>query len=244
LIFVSDEQEEVSVLIYEPDILKLNKKIEIGDIDAFDDEKLDVRIQIPEDIEEGSYFIKLKVLDEDGDVYENDYDDDEAVFTVPIKVEGNCKVAPKASVFAVLDSEAKSGKELVIKSTITNDGDEEATYTLEASNYETWATLKDISPAIITLDADESAEVIYKFNVNADALGSKTFDIIVRTGDTEKETMKQPVSVPIEESKAFEFPGITGASIGEGNWYLWGIGLLNVILIIIIIIVAIRVAKS
>ena len=52
----------------------------------------------------------------------------------------------------------------------------------------------------------------------------------------------QPVSFNIEE-KSGGF-GITGGAINSDNWYLWGIGALNVILVVIIIIVAIRIAKS
>jgi len=239
----SDDQEGVYVIISEPD-LGIYKRVEIGDIDSFDDEKLDVTVQIPEDAEEGSYFLKIKVYDEDDDIYENDYDEDESVFMIPLKVEGNCKVAPQATVTATLDSDAKSGKELTIKSTIKNIGSEQETYILEAADYTTWASLKDINPKVIVLEAGESAEVIYQFNINKDVEGAQTFNIVVKTGETEKETMKQPVSVTITKSQGFSFPGLTGNAIEGDNWYLWGIGLLNVILIIIIIIVAIRVARS
>lgn len=239
----SDDQEDVYVRINEPD-LGIDMMVEIGDIDAFDNEKLDITIQIPEDAEETTYFLKLKVYDEDDELYENDFDEDESVFQVILKVEGNCKVAPKATVTATLDSDAKSGKQLTIKSVITNDGSEQQTYTLEAADYTTWASLSDINPKVIVLEAGETAEVIYKLNVNKDVEGAQTFNIVVKTGDTEKETMKQPVSVTIEKSQGVSFPW-TGSAVGSGdNWYLWGIGLLNVILIIIIIIVAIRVAKS
>ena len=50
----------------------------------------------------------------------------------------------------------------------------------------------------------------------------------------------QPVSVAIEERSGLF--GLTGL-VTSGNAYLWGIGALNVILVIIIIIVAVRVAR-
>ncbi len=238
-----DDQEDVYIMIYNKE-LGINQKVEIGDIDSFDKEEFSTNILISEDADEGKYSLEFRVYDEDNDIYENDYDEDEALFIVPLNVEGNCKIAPHASVSATLESEAKAGKELTIKSTITNTGTEEATYTLQASGYESWASLKDINPAIVVLGAGESVEVIYKFKVNKDVSGSKTFNIEIKTGDSEKETLRQAVSVTVEESTGFEFPEITGSVIAEDNWYLWGIGLLNVILIVIIIIVAIRVARS
>ena len=55
--------------------------------------------------------------------------------------------------------------------------------------------------------------------------------------------LEQPVSLTVKQS-GFGFPGITGNIISEGNWYLWGIGALNVLLVVIIIIVAFKIAKK
>jgi hypothetical protein len=56
------------------------------------------------------------------------------------------------------------------------------------------------------------------------------------------QVITQPVSVDI--ASAGGLFRITGNSILGNNWYLWGIGLLNLILVIVIIIVAVRIAKK
>ncbi|MFA6089789.1 MAG: putative S-layer protein [Candidatus Woesearchaeota archaeon] len=237
----SDDQDDVYVIVYNKE-LGLNQKIDIGSIDSLDKEKISFSFTTPAEISEKSYSISFSVYDEDDEIFEND-NDDESVVSGMLKVEGNCIIAPQASVSAVLDSEAKAGKELTIKSTITNIGTKQATYTLGADSYNSWATLSSVTPTSITLNAGERADVVYKLNVNKGIEGNQVFNIEVKTGNTEKETFKQQVQVTIEKS-SFNIPGISGFAVGGDNWYLWGIGALNVILVIVIIIVAIRVARS
>ena len=95
-----------------------------------------------------------------------------------------------------------------------------------------------------SLNAGLSQDVIFRFKVNKDVEGDQTFVVNVKSGTLPSAT--KTVNVPIEKaSGGFKFPGLTGgAIINSDNWYLWGIGILNVILVIIIIIVAIRVARS
>ena len=233
-----DNQDEVSVQIYSKE-LGINKMVEIGDIDALEDEKLDTLITIPKTAE-GWYYLHFYVHDEDGDLYENDYDDDEAEFKVSIKVEGSCLVGPEAVVSATLESGGEAGEELVVKATITNTGDELASYVLTAEGYSEWATLLSIEPGTVVLSAGDSKQVIITLIVNDDALGDKLFNLIATSSG--EEAAKQPVSVTIKES-ASGISGITGKVFaGEGSTYLWGIAILNIILVIIIITVAVRVA--
>ena len=231
------DQDDVYVMVYNKE-LGINEKIEIGDIDDFEDEKLVFEFQVPENAEEKWYSLKFTVYDEDDDVYEND-NDDKAEFTVSFKVEGNCIVEPQVMVTASLESGGKAGQELVIKATVANTGSKLVTYELNAIDYSDWATLISIEPSTIMLDAEQSADVLITFNVNKDVSGDKLFNIEVLLED--EPAVTQPVSVTIEKS-GFSF--ITGDIISGGNWYLWGIGALNVILIIVIILVALRVAKK
>ena len=237
----SDDQDDVYVIAYNNE-LNINKKIEIGSIDSLDKEKISFTFTVPEEVEEKTYSINFKVYDEDDEVFQNDEDDD-ADFNVLLKVEGNCILVPQADISAVLESGGQSGKEMIIKSTITNLGTKKATYTVSATGYSSWASLTSIDPAVVTLDAGQRADVIYKLNINKDVEGSQTFKIEIKTGDSEKETLRKDVSVSVQKS-GFSLPGISGFAVSNDNWYLWGIGLLNVVLIVVIIIVAIRVAKS
>ena len=88
----------------------------------------------------------------------------------------------------------------------------------------------------------KSKDVLMTFNVNKDVSGDKLFNIdVLSEGES---VLKQSVSITIEKASGFNLSGITGNIISEGNWYLWGIGALNVLLVIIIILVAIKVAKK
>ncbi len=234
-----DDQDDVSVRIYNK-ALGIDEVVELGDIDAFEDERLSVIVEIPEDAEEKFYPLRFWVYDEDSDVYENN-EDDESEVVLPLKVEGNCAVEQEVVVSAGLESGGKAGEELVIKAIITNTGSKLATYTLEVEGYTEWASLFNIEPSTVILGEGESKEVLITFNVNKDTLGDELFNIEVFS-DKDLIT-KQPVSITIDKS-GYQFPGITGSVIGGDNKYLWGIGLLNIILVIIIIIVAIRVARK
>ncbi len=229
------DQDDVSVKVYNSE-LGINELVTIGDIDEFDSEFLDVFVEIPKDAEEKSYLIRFTVYDEDNEVYENDFDEDESVFTIPLKVEGNCKIDVTAVVSASLESGGKAGEELIIKSIITNSGDKSATYTVNVAGYASWASLDNIDQSTFTLDDGESKEIFITFNVDKDASGDKTFNIEVLSENQLIAT--QPVSVSIEKS-AFSLTD----NITENSW-LWGIGLLNLILIIAIIVVAVKLARK
>ncbi len=231
----SRNQDDVFVTIYNKD-LGINDEVIIGDIDSFEDETFTFDFQVPKDAKEKTYAIKLKVYDEDNDIFEND-DDVESNFDAITQVEGGCTGGAEVLVSANLVSGGKAGQELVIRATITNTGDSLATYLLNAAGYTPWASSAEFDQSTVLLSAGSSQDVLITFNVNKDALGEHLFDLEVVS---ENELLaKQPVSVTITKAGW----GITGAAIG-GNWYLWGIGALNIILIIIIIIVAVRVARK
>jgi len=239
-----DDQDEVSIVAYNKALGILSEVIEMGDVDAFDnaDSLLDLIFEVPEDAEEKVHNIVFTVYDEDNDVFENDYDDEESVYTVFLKVEGGCGASSEdegdASVSASLESEAKAGEELVVKVTISNTGDEAVTYTLNAAGYTSWASSASLNANTMSLAAGASGDVLVTFQVGEDVEGEQSFDIEVLSGTTM--VLKQPVSVLIEASTGF---GFTGAAVRD-NPYMWGIGLINLILVIVIVVVAIRLARK
>ena len=234
----SKNQDDVEVKVYS-NVLGISELFQIGDVDAFENEKLDVTITLPEEAEERSYLLYIEVYDEDGDVYENKYDDELSSYSLPIEISGGCSLAdqePKAIVSADLESGGKAGKPLVIRSTITNTGDETVTYMVNAAGYSEWATLSSIDQETITLTSGASGDVVFTFDVLEDAIGDNLFDIELVSDN--QLVASQPVSVSIEKS------GVDFSSVFGDSWYLWLIGLVNVILVIIIIIVAVRVARK
>jgi len=235
------DQEDVYVVIYNKD-LGINERIEIGDVDAFDNEKLDVLVSIPSDAEEKYYSLYFWVYDEDNEVYENDHDEDEAEFVLPLNVEGNCKTTPKVVLSATLDSEAKAGKPLVIKATITNLGDTLSTFDLNVADYSSWADNFKIDYPTIVVDAGESKEVLITFDVDKKTSGEKLFNINVLSAGELVDT--QQVAVTIDPAQGF-FTGNVLSNLFEGdNKYISGAVILNIILIIVIIIVAVRLARK
>lgn len=236
------DQDNVQVKVFN-NKLGIDEMIDVGDINSFSDEKLSLSIEIPEDAEEDTYVLSFEVYDEDDDLYVNDYDDQDSRFTLGITVQGSCSDSPiggsdsKAIVSAKLEAGGKAGEELVIRATLTNTGNQVATYLINAAGYAEWASLEDIEPNSITLDSLESGDIVLTFTVKDDAEGDKLFDLEVVSGS--ELVVSQPVSVSITPKAKTDLSGIFG-----DNWYLWLIGVLNVILVIIIIIVAIKVARK
>lgn len=229
-----DDQEDVYLKIFNRE-LDINEKVELGDIDAFEKEGFGFTFILPDDAEEKRYSLTLSVYDDDDDVYENDFDDESAVFDVAFDLNGNC-AKPSAVVSASLYEGGQAGKALIIKTTLMNSGDKSTTYLMNAAGYAEWASTARLDQSTFTLDSGESKEVMITFDVKDDAEGEKTFYVEV-LADNEL-LVNQPVAVPITK-KGFSFP-----SIGESNWHLWAIGALNVILVIFIILIAVRIARK
>jgi hypothetical protein len=234
-----DDQEDVYVNIYNKE-LKIDKDIEIGDVDAFSYERLDAIIAIPSDILNKTYNFVFSVYNEDDDIYENDYDDEESIFSVPIKItcseQDSEDSLPRVVVSAVLESGGKAGENLVVKSTITNLESKSVTYAVSAKGYSDWASSASADQPTFTLPSGEAKNVFFTFTVKDDSSGEQTFDLEVVSGG--KVVTVQPVSVEIEK-KGFSLFQL----FGNGN-YLWVIALINIILVIAIIIVVIRIISK
>lgn len=231
------DQEGVYVLIYNKE-LGINQKVLIGDVDALDYEDFSAMITLPKDAEEKKYDLTLSIYNEDDEVFQNDFDDDKAEFLVSVKVEGSCVIDSHTIVVADLESGGKAGEELSVKVTVTNTGSSSRTFSVSLSDYNTWSELVSTSESSITLASGESKDIIVKLNVNKDASGTKKFNLNL---ESDGKIITQPVEVLIEKSS---FSLLTGNIITEGNWYLWGIGAVNVVLVLIIIIVAVKLVRK
>ncbi|MBU0959367.1 MAG: putative S-layer protein [Nanoarchaeota archaeon] len=236
----SKNQDSVTVKISNPN-LGIDEVVEIGDIDAFEKEELDVTISIPSDATENKYILRLEVFDEDDDIFEAKDDDQEARYTKDLTISGSCSDSPDSDsgeviVSAELQSGGKAGDVLVIKAILTNTGSDSATYLLNAAGYTPWAETADVSPESLTLDGGESGSALFTFKVKSTASGENTFNLEVVSGNELAALL--PVSVLIDEGSS----GI-GFDFGE-NWYLWLIGALNVILVVIIIVVAVKISRK
>jgi len=230
-----NDQDEVSVVISNSD-LKISQKIEVGDINALDSEQLSSTIKIPENAKPGVYYLEFKVYDEDGDLYENEYDNDKAVFLFPLTIDGSCSAVSNVAIAASLVSGGQAGKELVIKATISNSGSSLQTYTLNVKGSSAWAGSVELDKPTIAVASGQSQEVMITFDVNKGVEGDQSFTLEVTDGTNL--IASQPVSVSITKSSGFGFLDLGNKS------YLWIIGALNIVLVVVIIFVAIRIAKS
>ena len=129
---------------------------------------------------------------------------------------------------------------MVVNAIITNKGTSSATFLISSSGYGAWADSATVEPGTLTLNAGESGSVSITLRVKDSASGTNTFDIEVVSGNQVATTQK--VSVPITEKKGFFTGSVIGGS--DNNYLLWGVGLLNVILIVAIIIVVVRIFRK
>ena len=232
------KQKDITLVISNKE-LGINKEIDVGDIKGFDSNDLSTTITIPTDADEKKYTLTFYIYDDDGDLYEIGDDDDQSIFYLPITLD-SCSTTPTAVVSASLQSEAKAGKDLMVKATITNTGSESKTFLVSASSYTDWASSASLDKTSITLAAGQSTDVLVTLKVLSSSEGENGFDIELVEGS---KFLSQPVPVTIEKSSSF--PNITGFVSGFGdNAYLYGILALNLILIAGIIFVAIRLVRK
>ena len=230
----NNDQEDVTVYIYNKN-LGISQDLEVGDIDAFEDDEISYTFSLPENLEDGWYNINLAVYDEDNDVFENS-EDDLSEFQIAFKVEGCKETSVTPGITAELISDAKVGRELQIKTVITNPGETMVIYFLNVKGYAGWADSAELSETEITLQPGEFKEVTITFNTNKNSEGEQIFSLEILEDNQVVAT--QPIGVSIEKTrfKVIDF-------IKE-NWKLAGIILLNLILVIAIIIVAVRVYRK
>ena len=222
----------------------INSKLSINEgssgsaLDIDDSESVSLDVTIPENAADGAYTIDLRTLfdyDDSRDVYKKTSKD---TWNVKINVIGGAAKPSTATVgiTASLISEAEAGEELVVKSTITNTGKETTTFVIDGKGYDSWATLLDVSPRVLTLKAGESKDVIFKFEISDDASGQQSFAIETNSnGKLDSKT----VSVNLAEDQGFDL----GSLFSGGNSLIYIIAAVNLILIILIIIVAIRISR-
>lgn len=231
----SKDQDDIDVKIVIPE-LDIEEYIEIEELEKdFDKEEFSLTLEFPEDVQAGSYTVKFYVLDEDGDIYEADNDDELSTFSKSFTVVGDCSTA-KVSVSATLQEGGKAGKPLVVKATIVNSGDSQGTFTLNIADYASWAELSEVSKSTLVLSSGQSEDVLITLNTNKDVSGEQTFNVEVLSEG--KLVANQPVSVSLTGRSSLS------SLINGNNWQIWAIGALNLILVIIIIIVAIRIARK
>lgn len=235
-----DEQDQVKINLVNSKLnVDLSREIR-EDMEEGDKKEVQFEFIIPQNTNDGTYTLELSAeYDYSRGTYRESSDESSdvqfKVFGCKVVGDGGVTDGKIVAIAASLESDAQSGKELVVKTVVTNLGNE-ADFAITASGYENWAELGGISERLVHLKASESKELNVKLNVNPDAEGEKSFMIEVRSGD---KLEKREIAVNIEPG---EGSGAGGFGFGD-NSLIWVIGIINVILIILIIIVAARISR-
>ena len=217
--------------------LGLNLESSTFGLDFGDSDLVDFSFVVPSTAENGVYVLKLTSYYKYKSSSDS-YSDHSDVYEVRLTVVGGTNAtttsgAKLAGITATLESDAKAGEEMEIRTTIKNIGTNKSTFVIGVEDYDSWAVLNSISDRILTLNAGESKDITIKFTVNKDASGEQTFTIQSLVGD---KLDSKEVTVEIESGSIFS----SLASSLNNKTILWVIGAVNVVLILLIIYLAIR----
>ena len=227
-----DNQDDVVLDIYNQ-ALGIQESLTIGDIDAFESEDFELTVTINGPVQKRTHYISFAVYDDSNDIYENS-EDDKSDTRTPLTISETCEAAlpqDEVSVSASL-TEAKEGEQAIVMLGLSNLGDELGTYTVNVVGYGDWATSASLSKTAAVVSAGSSDTIDVTFDLKSGVSGEQTFEAKILSGGIV--VLTQPVSFTIEAE-----PSVFGE-----DWYLWLIGIANVILVLIIIIVAIKIARS
>jgi len=196
---------------------------------------VDFQFFVPDNAEEKTYILILSTFYDydDKDETFGEKSDTEDLYEYELKVLGNCQaLGDEVLITADLMSDAQVGKELVILAGITNP-DDETSFIIKPSDYESWAELISVEPGILTIDKGNTEQTTIKLKPTKSGLQTFNIDVVYNG-----EVIEQAVSVNIEEepTSGFLTGGFTGG-IGSLAIYLTaGIFLLLIIIIIVLIV--------
>jgi uncharacterized membrane protein len=226
-----EDQDQVKVSLSNKD-LNLNQSLELkGGLDQGDSESVSFTFEVPKNIVDKTYTLELFAeYDYNKGVYRQELDDAKKV---SFKIFGCTPVLVTSGVqVTATSSEAKAGQPLTVTANVKNTGSSSASFVVDATGYESWASNAALSERIVNLAAGESRDVSITLAVKSGIAGAQTFNVVTLAGQN---TNSKTVSVNVAAGEGFSF--------GSGNTLLWVIGAINLVLVIIIIIVAIRVSR-
>lgn len=236
---LGDQDEERVLVMVENVELGLSKSTTFKNLDIGDKKQVTFTFTVPEDADEGKYKLNIYTYFDydDGDVDDefsydsSSYDDLDEDFIINLDVLAMPK-SSKPIIDASLSSEVKIGEELQIKAIITNTGDYED-FVVSVSDYESWAESVSVSPQTLTIETDETKEVMITVIPKTSGLQSLKINAIVGG-----ETYTQSIGVNIPESSKWSF------DFGENNLMVYLVSGIVILLILIIIVLIVRLSKG
>lgn len=195
-------------------------------------------LETPSYVEKENYTLVLRI-DSDYDEFDEEYRES-SFFQIPLNIQGNC--LPLAFVDLSLESDPMENEEFDLRVLLINNAYTQHDFTLEVDGYYEWAELVSINESRLTVESEGSGYSFVTLKAKENSAGEQSFVINVYSNDELIAT--QPVVLEVEEAKGFFSSIATGSVINEENWHLWGLGFLNLIVVIAIIVVAVRLMKK
>ena len=228
-----EDQDQVKVSLSNKE-LGVNQSLELkGGLDQGDSESVSFTFEVPQGMADKTYTFDLFAqYDYNKGTYRQELDDAKKV---SFKVFGCSPVSTTTSsgvLVTATSSEATAGQALTVTANIKNTGSSSASFVVDATGYNSWASKATLSERVLNLAAGESRDVTITLDVNSGVSGAQTFNVVTLAGQN---TNSKTVSVNVAAAEGFSF--------GAGNTLLWVIGAINLVLVIVIIIVAVRVSR-
>ncbi|MBI2056717.1 putative S-layer protein [Candidatus Pacearchaeota archaeon] len=228
-----DFEDQIMITLFNAELGISENKTIIGDLDQGEMTQITFTFNVPADVEEKVHNLDMKTY-YDWNADKSRYDEvSKDTFNFPLTVSGNC-VPPALTISASLESGGKAGEPLVVKSTITNTGNEETVYTFAVSGYSDWASNAKVNNTL-TLAAGASGDIWVTLDVDKKTSGDQTFNI---EASSEGKLLKtQPVQVGIEGKQ-----GLLNLSDSDSLVAIL-IALISAIVIAIIIVLIVRASR-
>jgi len=232
-----DYEDQVKVTLYSQELGINLEQIIRGDLDQGDSETVEFEFDIPSDAAEKIHPLEFRThygYDEDEDDYDIVSEDE---FTTTIRVEGGCRIEEEVSsalITAELDpetTEAVAGKQVIVRATLKNTGDVDATYTISALGNSAWSDLVSLDPQVISLTPGASRDINIVLKINEGIEGNKKFTIRASYDGKTTEREVELLGITGEETRDI---GPFGDHL-KRNWFIYVIIIINIILIIAII---------
>ncbi|MGB9708023.1 MAG: putative S-layer protein [Candidatus Pacearchaeota archaeon] len=163
-------------------------------LDSGDNYEGTTTFNVPSNVTETEYEIVLTVY---YNLYDNTYES-QTSDTETVLVRGGCFVEQTDAIISVQQiSQAFNGQEFALKVTVVNTGNILTTYTVNVSNYDSWASLPRMDSTTLTLNSGESGYTYIYLIPSENATGMNTLKVRVTFGSTTKE---ESVTVNIQRA--------------------------------------------
>ncbi|MFH1971997.1 MAG: putative S-layer protein [archaeon] len=234
-----DDQEDVFIEIVESDleISESTAGFDLGDYNDNDNYyKTTFNLELPEDLDAGTYYIDVKVFESDGSLLDSelisiDVDASSESSTTTTTTTGSTISEPLTEgvdIELILDNDFNvEGKtELTIPVIIKNNGDESTEITLRVDDVD-WADIEG-TEYLSTIKAGQSLHAYVYLSLESDITG--VHDLVIEVEDGTGSSITEVISLDFGAEK-----DTTTLNLSNSLWY-WIIGIVILVVILVILV--------